>query len=48
MGKSITELSSVTGVGLDLAKNAFQVRGVDTKGEVVGITGTVYQFPDSP
>ena len=35
MGKSITELSSVTRVGLDLAKNAFQVHGVDAKGEVV-------------
>ena len=35
MGKSITELSSVTRVGLDLAKNAFQVHGVDATGEVV-------------
>src|SRR5271166_5465897 len=35
MGRSITELSSVTRVGLDLAKNAFQVHGVDAKGEVV-------------
>ena len=35
MGKSITELSSVTRVGLDLAKNVFQVHGVDAKGEVV-------------
>jgi transposase len=35
MGKSITELSSVTRVGLDLAKNAFQVHGVDAKGGVV-------------
>jgi len=35
MGKSISELSSVTRVGLDLAKNAFQVHAVDAKGEVV-------------
>ena len=35
MGKSITELSSVTRVGLDLAKNVFQVHGVDAKGEIV-------------
>src|SRR5271157_1805757 len=35
MGKSITELSSVTRVGLDLAKNAFQVHAVDAKGETV-------------
>ena len=33
MGKSITELSSVTRVGLDLAKNVFQVHAVDAKGE---------------
>ena len=35
MGKSITELSSVTRVGLDVAKNVFQVHGVDAKGEIV-------------
>ena len=35
MGKSIIELSSVTRVGLDIAKNVFQVHGVDAKGEVV-------------
>jgi transposase len=35
MGKSITDLSSVTRVGLDLAKHVFQVHGVDTAGEVV-------------
>src|SRR5271169_5341013 len=35
MGKSIIELSSVTRVGLDLAKNVFQVHGVDAKGEVI-------------
>ena len=35
MGKSITELSSVTRVGLDLAKTVFQVHGVDAKGDVM-------------
>jgi transposase len=35
MGKSITELSSVTRVGLDLAKSVFQVHAVDANGEVV-------------
>ena len=35
MGKSITNSSSVTRVGLDLAKNVFQVHAVDAKGEVV-------------
>ena len=35
MGKSITDLSSVTTVGLDLAKHVFQVRGVDASGRVV-------------
>jgi transposase len=34
-GKSITDLSSVTTVGLDLAKHVFQVRGVDASGRVV-------------
>ena len=29
MGKSIKNLSSVTVVGLDIAKNVFQVHGVD-------------------
>src|SRR3982074_3651153 len=29
MGKSITDLSSVTTVGLDLAKHVFQVHGID-------------------
>jgi transposase len=32
MGKSIKNLSSVTTVGLDIAKNVFQVHGVDAKG----------------
>ena len=35
MGKSITDLSSVTTVGLDLAKHVFQVHGVDASGRVV-------------
>jgi transposase len=35
MGKSITDLSSVATVGLDLAKHVFQVRGVDASGRVV-------------
>ena len=35
MGKSISNLSSVTRVGLDLAKNVFQVDAVDAKGRVV-------------
>ena len=35
MRKSITDLSSVTTVGLDLAKHVFQVHGVDALGRVV-------------
>ncbi len=35
MGKSITELSSVTRIGVDLAKNVFQVHAGDAKGDVV-------------
>src|SRR5579863_9590703 len=35
MGKSISELSSVTRIGVDLAKNVFQVHAVDAKGDVV-------------
>src|SRR5580700_5212303 len=35
MGKSITDLSSVTIVGLDLAKHVFQVHGVNASGRVV-------------
>ena len=35
MGKSITDLSSVTAVGLDLAKHVFQVHAVDASGRVV-------------
>jgi transposase len=35
MGKSITDLSSVTTVGLDLAKLIFQVHGVDASGRVI-------------
>src|SRR4030081_1147588 len=35
MGKSITDLSSVRTVGLDLAKHVFQVHGVDASGWVI-------------
>ena len=35
MVKSIKNLSSVTIVGLDIAKNVFQVHGVDVEGGVV-------------
>ena len=35
MGKSIQNLSTVTRVGLDLAKRVFQVHAVEAKGEIV-------------
>jgi len=35
MSKSIKNLSSVTIVGLDIAKNVFQVHGVDAGGALV-------------
>jgi transposase len=35
MGKSVTDFSEVTTVGLDLAKHIFQVHGVDASGRVV-------------
>src|ERR1700726_3068295 len=35
MGKSIRNFSTVTRVGLDLAKNAFQVHAVDATGAIV-------------
>jgi transposase len=35
MGKSIKNLSSVTTVGPDIAKNVFRVHGVDGAGAVV-------------
>jgi hypothetical protein len=35
MGKSIQKLSSVTRLGLDLAKKIFQVHAVDANGEIV-------------
>jgi transposase len=35
MGKSIRNFATVTRVGLDLAKRAFQVHAVDAKGEIV-------------
>ena len=34
MGKPILSLSTVTRVGLDLAKRVFQVHAVDAKGEI--------------
>ena len=37
MGKSITDLSSVTSVGLDLAKHVFQVHCIDACGRVIVI-----------
>ena len=39
MGKSITDLSSVTTVGLDLAKHVFQVHGIDASGRVIVTRG---------
>jgi transposase len=35
MGKSIIDLSSITTVGLDLAKQVFRVHGVEASGRVV-------------
>src|ERR1700732_4967229 len=35
MGKSITDLSSVTTVVLELAKHVFQVHGIDASGRVI-------------
>jgi transposase len=35
MGKSISNLSSVTQVGLDLAKNVFQIHAIDALGAVI-------------
>ena len=35
MGKSIKNLSSVTMIGLDIAKNVFQVHAIDAKGAVI-------------
>jgi transposase len=35
MGESIQKLSSVTRIGLDLAKKVFQVHVVDANGEIV-------------
>ena len=35
MGKSIRNLSTVTTIGLDIAKNVFQVHGGDAAGAVV-------------
>jgi transposase len=35
MGKSIRNFGAVTRIGLDLAKNVFQVHAVDAEGEIV-------------
>jgi transposase len=35
MRKSITDLASVTTIGLDLAKHVFQVHGIDASGQIV-------------
>ena len=35
MGKSIISVSSVTRVGLDLAKRVFRIHAVDATGQVV-------------
>jgi transposase len=35
MGKSVQKLSSVTRLGLDLAKKVFQVHAVDANGKIV-------------
>ena len=35
MAKIITDFSAVTTVGLDLAKNVFQVHGADAAGQVI-------------
>ena len=35
MGKGITDLSGVTIVGLDLAKQVFQVHAIDALGRVI-------------
>ncbi len=35
MGKSINNFSSVTTIGLDIAKNVFQVHAIDAKGAVI-------------
>jgi hypothetical protein len=37
MGKSIRNLSTVTRVGLDLAKRESQVHAVDAKGEIIAV-----------
>ena len=47
MGKSITDLSSVTTVGLDLAKHVFQVHGVDAS-ESPGRSAARTCWPSSP
>ena len=50
MGNSITDLSSVTTVGLDLAKHVFQVHCVDASGRVIIARGLRHKnvLPSSP
>jgi hypothetical protein len=50
MGKFIIDLSSVTTVGLDLAKHIFQVHGVDAYGRVIVANSSVARTyrPSSP
>ena len=45
MGKSITDLSSVTTIGLDLAKHVFQVHGADASGRVVVAKAVILTWP---
>ncbi len=47
MGKSIKNLSSVTVVGLDIAKNVFQVHGVDAESALV-VARPVRNYGDTP
>ena len=37
MSKLATELSSVTRLGLDLAKHVFQVHAIDAEGREIGL-----------
>src|SRR5271155_4000987 len=47
MGKSIRNLSTVTRVGLDLAKRVFQVHAVEAKGEIVVARKLTRSQPDA-
>jgi transposase len=48
MGKSITDLSSVTTVGLDLAKHVFQVHAIDAFGRVIVAKDVLAFFAQLP